>query len=60
MMEDTVNHTQIQAKVAEYIAQLNDKEKIAYNIAKDHLGTSFSIVKSIGFMEWTEKQSADK
>ena len=60
MMEDTVNHTPIQAKVAEYIAQLNDKEKIAYNIAKDHLGTSFSIVKSIGFMEWTEKQSVGK
>jgi len=58
MMEDTAN--QIQAKVTEYIAQLNDKEKIAYNIAKDHLGTSFSIVKSIGFMEWTEKQSGGK
>ena len=58
MMDDTVN--QIQAKVTEYIAQLNDKEKIAYNIAKDHLGTSFSIVKSIGFIEWTEKQSVRK
>ena len=58
MMDDTANH--IQTNVAEYIAQLNDKEKIAYNIAKDHLGTSFSIVKSIGFIEWTEKQSAGK
>lgn len=56
MMEETI----IQAKVAEYIAQLNDKEKIAYNIAKDHLGTSFSIVKSIGFMEWSIKQSSGK
>ena len=35
-----------------YIAQMNSKEKIAYQIAKDHLGTSFNLKKSIGYKEW--------
>ena len=35
-----------------YIAQMNSKERIAYQIAKDHLGTSFNLKKSIGYKEW--------
>tara|TARA_B110001450_G_C17668024_1_gene500589 strand:- start:5110 stop:5334 length:225 start_codon:yes stop_codon:yes gene_type:complete len=35
-----------------YISQLNDTELIIYNIAKQHLETSFDISKSIGFIEW--------
>ncbi len=36
----------------DYIDQLGEKEKIAYEIAKDHLGTSFSLKKSIGYKKW--------
>jgi hypothetical protein len=35
-----------------YISQLNDIEKKVLTIAKEHLETSFSIEKSIGFKQW--------
>ena len=38
-----------------YIASLNEMEKIAYQIAKEDLGSSFDITKSIGFLNWLEK-----
>lgn len=40
-----------------YLQQLGDKERIAYSIAKEHLGTSFDIVKSIGYITWKKSQS---
>lgn len=36
-------------KIKEYIESLNPLEKIAYEIAKSRLKTSFDIEKSIGF-----------
>lgn len=41
--------------INKYILSLNDMEIIAYNIAKEHLGSSFDIVKSIGFQNWIKK-----
>jgi len=41
-----------QSLIIKYITQMGDKERIAYSIAKEHLGTSFDIIKSIGYMEW--------
>lgn len=41
--------------INEYLSQLTDIEKQAYQIAKEHLGSSFNILKSIGFLEWKEK-----
>jgi hypothetical protein len=35
-----------------YLATLNDRERQAYAIAKDHLGMSFMLDKSNGFREW--------
>lgn len=35
-----------------YISQLNEIEKKVLTIAKEHLETSFSIEKSIGFKQW--------
>ena len=43
------------ALVKAYIDQLDAKEKQAYEIAKKHLGSSFSLVKSIGFQTWIKK-----
>jgi len=47
----------IRQSIIKYIEQLGDKERIAYSIAKDHLGTSFDVVKSIGYLTWKKGQS---
>ena len=38
--------------IQNYINQLNEKEKNALSIAKEHLDTSFNISKSIGFINY--------
>lgn len=40
-----------------YLESLNKKEIQAYNIAKNHLGSSFELSKSIGFIQWKTKNS---
>lgn len=45
--------------VIAYIAQLSEQEKIVFEIAKEHLGTSFDIIRSIGFLEWFESLNKD-
>lgn len=45
-------------KVDQYIAQLDDMQRKAMEIAKSHLGTSFNIKRSNGFIEWQKKQPA--
>ena len=49
---ETIN--EIQEK---YVQSLNEMEKQGYIIAKEHLGSSFSLEKSIGFKEWLKKQN---
>ena len=39
----------------DYVNELSEMERITYNIAKEHLGTSFNLQKSIGFITWYEK-----
>ena len=41
--------------IKKYLETLNDIEKIALQIAKEDLGTSFNIEKSIGFLNWIKK-----
>lgn len=41
-----------QTEVYNYLIQMSPSQKKAYIIAKDHLGTSFNILKSNGFIEW--------
>lgn len=38
-----------------YLEQLSEKERVACVIAKDHLGSSFHILKSVGYAEWKAK-----
>ena len=47
---------EIRDSILKYLKQLDDKQQIAYFIAKEHLGTSFDIVKSIGYVDWKKKQ----
>ena len=39
-----------------YLESLSEKEMKAYSIAKSHLGTSFQLNKSVGFLQWKAKQ----
>ena len=41
-----------QTEVYNYLIQMSESQNKAYLIAKDHLGTSFNILKSNGFSEW--------
>ena len=41
--------------IDKYLETLNYIEKIALQIAKEDLGTSFNIEKSIGFLNWIKK-----
>ena len=40
----------------EYVKSMSEKELKAYHIAKDHLGDSFQLEKSIGFLEWLKNR----
>ena len=42
--------------IQNYLEQLTPLQKIAYEIAKDHLKTSFDITRSNGFNEWLSSQ----
>jgi hypothetical protein len=42
-----------------YVESLSEKELKAYHIAKSHLGTSFSLEKSRGFIDWKNKISTE-
>ena len=41
----------------EFIESLDEKELIAYNIAKNHLGTMFILDKCNAFIEWLAKNN---
>lgn len=43
--------------VLQYLSQLNDLQKKAYLIAKQHLGSSFHLLKSNGYLEWQKKRN---
>ena len=45
-----------QTEMDAYIAQLNPMELRVLHIAKTHLESSFSLKKSIGFIDWQKKQ----
>jgi hypothetical protein len=35
-----------------YLATFDEKEKQGYEIAKSHLGSSFDLSKSLGYLQW--------
>lgn len=45
-----------QESIYEYLKQMTSNEKIAYVIAMEHLGTSFDVLRSNGYMEWTKSK----
>lgn len=47
---------ELKANLIQYYNQLDPIEKKAYKIAKEHLGSSFNVVKSNGFCDWLKEQ----
>jgi hypothetical protein len=43
--------------IFDYLSQLETIQQRAYLIAKDHLGTSFDILRSTGYSEWKKSKS---
>jgi len=54
--DDENKNLELEKEINEYLNQLDFKEKIAYKIAMEHLGTSFNIVRSNGFSEWKKNK----
>jgi len=46
----------IETRKKEYLSQLDEKERVALEIAQDHLKTSFDLEKSIDFINWNNKK----
>ena len=42
-------------RTSEYLTTLASEEKVALSIAKEQLGSSFCLVKSLGYLAWLEK-----
>lgn len=47
-----------QCLTEQYLKTLTEKEMKAYEIAKDHLGSSFELEKSVGYLKWLSKQQS--
>jgi hypothetical protein len=45
-----------ESDIQEFLEQLDDVQKLALNIAKDHLGTSFDISKSNAFVDYMKSK----
>ena len=43
-----------------YWNSLSEKERKAYEVAKNHLGSLWDVYKSNGFLQWKKKQDARK
>jgi hypothetical protein len=51
-----IKDEELKKQLYNYLHSLDEKDKIALAIAKEHLGTSFNIERSNGFAEWQKKQ----
>ena len=56
---DKTNTTMTTDEIESYLKSLNDLEKKTLDIAKSHLGTSFNIKKSVGFIQWKQSISTN-
>jgi hypothetical protein len=43
-----------------YLKSLTVKEFKSYEIAKNHLGDSFTLEKSVGFLKWKKSKETSK
>jgi hypothetical protein len=50
------NVDQLQQQLQTYYEQLTPFERQTCNIARDHLGSSFDLARSNGFLRWLKRQ----
>ena len=43
-------------KEQSYLNSLSEKEKKAYEVAKNHLGSLWNVYKCNGYLQWEKKQ----
>jgi len=51
---DKTTTTMCDKEIESYLKSLNKLEKQTLDIAQSHLGTSFNVRKSIGFIKWKQ------
>lgn len=49
-------NTEEEESIQQYLKSLNNLERKTLKIAKEHLGSSFNIKKSNGYITWKNKQ----
>ena len=49
-----------QQEIFKYLSEMNEPHRKAYEIALDHLGSSYNIYRSNGFIIWKNTQSNKK
>ena len=54
--KNTLEINEIGVEEKEYLKSLTDKEYKSYLIALSHLGSSFGLSKSIGFIAWSKNK----
>lgn len=52
-----VNSILMKSLIEEYIDTLNEFERKGLSIAKDHLGPSFDMKRSSGFLRWKDSKN---
>jgi hypothetical protein len=52
--------TDIQREIFDYLSEMNENERKGYEIALNHLESSFSIYRSNGFITWKKNRSINK
>ena len=57
--QQTMTEDQINELLKEYLSTLSEKEYKAYKIAESHLGTSFDLIKSNGYLKWLSKKKEE-
>jgi hypothetical protein len=45
-----------QSEIFQYLSEMTEKERIGYKIAFEHLGSSFDICRSNGFINWKKNK----
>jgi hypothetical protein len=48
---------ELKREIFNYLSEMDEHDKKAYEIALDHLGSSFNIYRSNGFKEWKAKNN---
>jgi hypothetical protein len=54
MLHETQPYKSAEELTDEYVEQMTPQQRKVMEIAREHLQSSFSLVKSIGFKEWCD------